>query len=126
MNRYINPASDLNCSSGDGLQLDWARAQDADALPLSAAQLGIWFAQQINSSACAYNIGEYIEIDGSIDSILFERALRQVVFETEALRVQIAEQAGEPRQVVGAPPAWSLPVMPSFSVIISLLAAAGS
>jgi hypothetical protein len=111
VNRYINPASDLNCSSGNGLQLDWVRAQDAEALPLSAAQLGIWFAQQINPSASDYNIGEYIEIEGSIDPILFERALRQVVLETEALRVQITEQAGEPRQVVGFPPAWSMTVI---------------
>ncbi|MGA6966304.1 MAG: condensation domain-containing protein, partial [Xanthobacteraceae bacterium] len=79
MNKYINPVSDLNDGSANGLQLDWVRA---DALPLSAAQLGIWFAQRIGPSASAYNIGEYIEIKGSIDPILFERALEQVICET--------------------------------------------
>ena len=63
VNKYINPVSDLNGGSGNGLQLDWAHA---DALPLSAAQLGIWFAQRIDPSASTYNIGEYIEIDGSM------------------------------------------------------------
>ena len=108
MNTYINPVSDLNGGSGNGLQLDWARA---DALPLSAAQLGIWFAQRIDPSASTYNIGEYIEIEGSIDPILFERALEQVVCETEALGLRIAEPAGEPWQVVGASPACSMPVI---------------
>jgi hypothetical protein len=108
VNTHINPVSDLNGGSGNGLQLDWARA---DALPLSAAQLGIWFAQRIDPSASAYNIGEYIEIEGSIDPILFERALEQVICETEALGLQIAEQAGEPWQVVGASPACSMPVI---------------
>src|SRR6516225_11347460 len=81
---------------------------------LSTAQLGIWFAQQLHPSSPAYNIGEYLEIHGPVDAVLFERALRQVVAETEALRVQIIEHAGEPRQVIGPPPPWS---MPSFVVI---------
>src|SRR5262245_14828662 len=78
---------------------------------LSTAQLGIWFAQQLNPSSPAYNIGEYLEIHGPVDAVLFERALRQVVAETEALRVQIIEHAGEPRQVIGPPPPWSMPII---------------
>ena len=78
-------------------------------LPLSAGQLGVWFAHQINPSSPAYNIGEYIEIHGSIDPVLFEQALRQVVVESEALRVRVIEQADGPRQIVGDPPAWTLP-----------------
>ena len=91
-----------------------ARPEAADAtstLPLSAAQLGIWFAQQLNPSGSAYNTGAYIEICGSIDPPLFEQALRQVVVETDALRVRISEHADGPRQIVGAPPAWSLPII---------------
>ena len=111
MNRYINPAADLDRGSGDDLQLDWAGVDGAHALPLSAAQLGIWFAQQIDACPSAYNIGEYFEIDGSIDPALFEQALRRIVNETDALRVRITEQAGEPRQLVGTPPVFSLPVI---------------
>ena len=80
------------------------------ALPLSAAQLGIWFAQRVNPSL-GYNIGHYVEIHGSVDPISFERALRQVIFETEALRVRIAEHEDGPRQVIGAPPALSMPLL---------------
>ena len=62
--------------------------------PLSTPQLGIWFAQWLNPSA-AYNIGEYIEIRGAINPALFERALRQVVAESEALRIRLTEHDGE-------------------------------
>src|SRR5499427_1927993 len=78
---------------------------------LSTAQLGIWFAQQLNPSSPAYNIGEYLEIHGPVDAVSFERALRQVVAETEALRVQIIEHAGDPRQVIGPPSSWSMPII---------------
>ncbi len=81
---------------------------DPVALPLSAGQLGVWFAQQLNPSSAAYNIGEYIEIDGPIDPVLFEQALRQVIIESEALCVRFVEQADGPRQFVGTPPDWLL------------------
>ena len=82
---------------------------DPVGFPLSAGQIGIWFAQQINPSSPAYNIGEYIEIYGSIDPILFEQALRQVVIESEALCVRIIDHPDGPRQVVGDAPAWIMP-----------------
>ena len=68
-------------------------------------------AQQIDPSSPAYNIGEYIELNGRIDALLFERALRRVVVESEALRVQIIDLAGQAGQIVGPPPAWSMPLI---------------
>src|SRR6476661_5041363 len=73
-------------------------AQDNAGFPLSGAQLGIWFAQRLNPSSAAYNSGEYVEIRGGIVPALFERALRQVVDESETLRVLVKEHEGEPRQ----------------------------
>ena len=103
--------SDLSSDSGSELVSDKERAQTGGALSLSSAQLGIWFAQKLNPSSPAYNIGEYIEIDGPIVLPLFERALRQVVAEAQSLRLQFSEQAGEPAQRVGEPTAWSLPII---------------
>ncbi|MBV8423217.1 MAG: hypothetical protein JOZ26_24690, partial [Hyphomicrobiales bacterium] len=103
--------SDLDRSFSNRLQIDWARVQNNSMFRLSTAQLGIWFAQQLNPSSPAYNIGEYLEIHGPVDAALFERALRQVVAETEALRVQIIERAGDPRQLIGPPPSWSMPII---------------
>ena len=82
-----------------------------NVLPLSSAQLGIWFAQKINPSSPEYNIGGYIEIEGSIDPALFELALQQVVTETDTLRVQITERAGKPEQLIGSLPVWSMPLI---------------
>ena len=109
MNGIIDSASMFDCNSGNTLPIDWAGATDSPAFPLSSAQQGIWFAQQIAPSSPAYNIGEYIEIHGAIDPPLFEQALRQVVAETDALRVRIVARAGEPRQVVDASPTWAMP-----------------
>ena len=75
--------------------------EENNPLPLSDAQLGIWFAQTIDPSNPAYNLAEYLEIDGPIDATLFETALRQVVNETEALCVRFVSGADGPRQIIG-------------------------
>src|SRR3954453_7125105 len=93
------------------MQFDRGRAPGGEALALSSAQLGIWFAQKLDPGSAAYNIGETIEIDGPVVLPLFERALRQAVSEAQSLRLQFSEQAGEPRQFVGEPTAWSLPII---------------
>ena len=98
--------SDLSSDSGE-MEFDKAHAPDGEALALSSAQLGIWFAQKLDPSSPAYNIGEYVEIDGPVVLPLFERALRQVVAEADTLRLRFSEEAGEPRQMVGANAAWS-------------------
>src|SRR5882762_8271313 len=82
--------------------------QENNPLPLSDAQLGIWFAQTIDPSSPAYNLAEYLEIDGPIDATLFETALRQVVSETEALCVRFVSSGDGPRQIIGAVPDWSM------------------
>jgi hypothetical protein len=82
--------------------------QENNPLPLTDAQLGIWFAQTIDPSSPAYNLAEYLEIAGPIDATLFEAALRQVISETEALCVRFVSEADGPRQIIGAAPDWSL------------------
>ena len=82
---------------------------DDNPLPLSNAQLGIWFAQTLDPTNPAYNLGEYLDIAGPIDAALFETALRLVVDEAEALRVRIVDGADGPQQIISAPPEWSMP-----------------
>jgi amino acid adenylation domain-containing protein len=81
------------------------------ALPLSAAQLGLWFAQKIDPLSAAYNIGEYLEIHGVVDPTLFQLALRQVIGEAETLRIQFVELTDGPRQIIGPPSEWLLPTI---------------
>src|SRR5437762_12774480 len=92
VSRVVQSVSDLSSDSGK-MEFDRRRAPGGEALALSSAQLGIWFAQKLDPGSAAYNIGEYIEIDGPVVLPLFERALRQVVSEAQSLRLQFSEQA---------------------------------
>ncbi len=69
-------------------------------MPLSAAQRGIWYAQQVNESSLSYNIALYLDIPGAVDGALVERALRTVVAECDGLRVVFLEVEGHPTQCV--------------------------
>ena len=85
-------------------QQQGGQAQENNPLPLSDAQLGIWFAQTIDLSNPAYNLGEYLEIDGFINAALFETALQYVVNEAEALHVRFVSGIDGPAQIIGPPP----------------------
>src|SRR5262245_21416750 len=78
-------------------------------LPLSAAQLGIWFAQELAPSRVDFNSAEYVEIFGAVDPAIFETALRCVVAEADVLSVRFVNRTDGPRQVIGDLPDWSLP-----------------
>ncbi|MFD3258203.1 amino acid adenylation domain-containing protein [Paenibacillus lentus] len=67
-------------------------------LPLTGAQSGIWFAQQLDPDNPIYNTGEYIEIHGPIQYELFEQALRLAVTEAEALHLRFGEDQDGPWQ----------------------------
>ncbi|CAL9399375.1 amino acid adenylation domain-containing protein [Streptomyces sp. enrichment culture] len=82
-----------------------------DGVPLTSAQSGIWFAQQLDASNPIYNAGEYLEIHGAVDVAVFEAALRQVVAEAENLRVTFAETPDGPRQYLHPDPEWQLKVV---------------
>ncbi|MFB6569605.1 amino acid adenylation domain-containing protein [Streptomyces noursei] len=82
----------------------------ASALPLTAAQCGMWYAQALDPLSPAQNTAECLEIDGPLDPELFARALRQVVFEADALRVRVADTPDGPRQYVCDDPAPPLTV----------------
>jgi hypothetical protein len=63
------------------------------SLPLSSAQLGIWFAQKIDPANTGFSIGEWIEIYGAVDPGLFEAAIKQAVADTEVSRTRLIEDA---------------------------------
>ncbi|WP_240660334.1 non-ribosomal peptide synthetase [Streptomyces sp. WAC 01529] len=69
-------------------------------LPLLDSQEGIWLAQRVEGSRRMYGVGQYVQISGPIDARLFERALRQVVGETEILRVRFVEDGDKVSQVL--------------------------
>ncbi|MGH3754498.1 MAG: amino acid adenylation domain-containing protein [Pseudonocardiaceae bacterium] len=66
---------------------------------------------QSNTVHPAYKLSEYIEIHGPVDPVLFERALRRVAGEADALHVRFAEGSDGPRQIVEPLPDWPMPVI---------------
>ncbi|MFB7442506.1 amino acid adenylation domain-containing protein [Streptomyces mirabilis] len=78
------------------------------ALPLLAAQMGVWVAQKLEPASLMFNVNQYADIDGSMDVDVFGSALRQVLAETEALRIKIVEQKGEVGQDLTSDSDWTL------------------
>ena len=70
------------------------KLNDFGKLPLSAPQLGLWFAQELIGKVAANNIAELITINGLVDEGKFRDAVRVTILEAESLRVRI-EQVGE-------------------------------
>ncbi|MET9255602.1 amino acid adenylation domain-containing protein [Streptomyces sp. NPDC003717] len=68
------------------------------ALPLTAAQSGMWYAQALDPASPAQNTAECLEIDGPLDPALFAEALRRTAAEADALRVRVEDTPDGPRQ----------------------------
>ncbi|NYI08246.1 non-ribosomal peptide synthetase [Allostreptomyces psammosilenae] len=93
-------------------------------LPLTSAQLGVWYAQRLDPANPQFNTGEYLDIRGAVDPGLLEAAVRTAVAEADPLHARFTEPAGAdgdadgadvPRQEVPAPgsperrDAWPFP-----------------
>ncbi|WP_019071574.1 non-ribosomal peptide synthetase [Streptomyces hokutonensis] len=68
-------------------------------LPLTAAQSGVWAAQQLDPGNPRYNCASYLEIRGPVDVALLRRAVDTALAEAEALRVRLDDTDG-PGQTV--------------------------
>jgi len=66
--------------------------------PLSSPQLDFWFDQILHPDVPLYNIGGYVQIDGSINPTIFEKALNQVIAKNDALRIILHEGESLPTQ----------------------------
>ncbi|MFD3939575.1 amino acid adenylation domain-containing protein, partial [Streptomyces sp. NPDC058611] len=69
-----------------------------DCWPLTAAQAGMWFAQQLDSQNPIACWSEYVRIEGPLDVRLFEESLLRVLDEADALRVRITVAQDGPQQ----------------------------
>ncbi|MEU7187239.1 amino acid adenylation domain-containing protein [Streptomyces sp. NPDC045369] len=70
--------------------------------PLTACQEGTWLAQRAENPPRQYDIRQYADVLGPLDTDVFRRALRQAVAETEALRLRFTQDGGVPVQVIRA------------------------
>ena len=78
---------------------------------LTAAQAGVLAAQRIDPDSPAYNVGQYVELDGPLDPELLEDALRRTLAEADGLHVRLAEHEGRTVALPTGfdPAAWRLP-----------------
>ncbi|MET7695826.1 amino acid adenylation domain-containing protein [Streptomyces sp. NPDC005483] len=78
-----------------------------DRGPLTAGQLGVWTAQQLEPDSAAYNIAEYVELRGPLDVGMFLSALCRLVEEADLaqVRFEVAED-GSVAQRFARDPQW--------------------
>lgn len=62
------------------------------SLPLASNQRDVWYDQAAYPNSPLYNIGGYLCIDGEINYNLLEKAISQLVIESDALRMVIYEE----------------------------------
>ncbi|CAM5430750.1 hypothetical protein SRIMM317S_05584 [Streptomyces rimosus subsp. rimosus] len=58
--------------------------------PLTAAQSGIWFGHELDTTGRRYNVGQYVQLHGALDEGCFEKALRAAMADSESLLVRFA------------------------------------
>ena len=66
----------------------------SNLLPLTGPQANAWFRQKLDPSSIAYNVGQYIEIDGVIEPERMARVLQSVADGAEAYRVRFVVHDG--------------------------------
>ncbi len=72
--------------------------------PLSFSQERLWFLQQMDSAASAYNMATANLLEGPLDLERLRLAIDQVARRQESLRTTIAVERGKPVQVVSPEP----------------------
>ncbi|EWC64293.1 Siderophore biosynthesis non-ribosomal peptide synthetase module [Actinokineospora spheciospongiae] len=68
---------------------------------LNPAQRGIWFAQRLDPSSPAHNVGGHLDVRGPVDHDRLRAAAAAVVAEVDALWLRFTEVDGEPTQEFG-------------------------
>ena len=80
-------------------------------VPLSFAQLRLWFFDQMEPGSPAYNMQHLARIRARLDAPALERSFREIVRRHEALRTTFVSVDGAPVQVISSEQASCLPVI---------------
>ncbi|WP_420892009.1 amino acid adenylation domain-containing protein [Mycobacteroides salmoniphilum] len=65
------------------------------ALPLSRGQLDIWLSQESGLVAAEWQLGLLVRIEGKVERVLLEQAIRQAISEAEPARAAFLEVNGQ-------------------------------
>lgn len=72
-------------------------------IPLTAAQRGIWYAQQLDVENPSYQIGQYLDLRGRIEPRLMRIAVTKIVADLDAVSLRLREDGDGP-YAIAAPP----------------------
>ena len=97
-------------SGGQSCQGTALKRVDRDKLPLSFAQQRLWFLEQLEGEATAYNMPFAWRLRGPLDGEALRRALEEVVRRHEPLRTTFAITDEEPVQLIGTGEGFELPL----------------
>src|SRR5262245_31167884 len=75
-------------------------------VPLSGAQIGVWFAHQLERVTSRYSTAEFVDISGPTDVDRLVRAVHAALNATTALHVRFVLCEGVPFQVPAFPAEW--------------------
>ncbi|ELY4573041.1 enterobactin synthase subunit F [Cronobacter turicensis] len=82
-----------------------------DALPLVAAQPGIWMAEKLSNQNNAWSVAHYVELNGALDAPLLARAIVAGMMEADTLRMRFEERDGIVMQRFDASLTFATPEM---------------
>jgi non-ribosomal peptide synthetase component F len=70
--------------------------------PLSSPQREIWFDQLLHPDLPLYNVGGYVQINGTLDHTVFEQAINRLIQRHDALRTVLVSESPDavPQQAV--------------------------
>src|SRR5258708_3497365 len=73
---------------------------NSQTFPLSFAQQRLWFLEQLDAEAAAYNLLRAFRIDGTLEIAALTRTLQTITDRHESLRTTFVTRSGEPAQTV--------------------------
>ena len=79
------------------------QAERTQPLPLSYAQEGLWFIDQLDGGGAAYNIPTALRLHGDLNLTALQSALDTLLLRHEVLRTTFLNDQGTPVQVIGEP-----------------------
>ncbi|MCT7967810.1 amino acid adenylation domain-containing protein [Laspinema sp. D1] len=75
---------------------------EQNTLPLSFAQQGLWFLDQLQPNSSFYNLPLALRLSGQLNVAALESSINQIIQRHEALRTNFATVANQPVQVIAS------------------------